>query len=96
MSEQEKSKPELKPNPEQFASHLLWHLCALRSEVYHLSEFLIPLAAAQTGKAEDDLREDYTEEVNKLADLLHASALKNSGLPHYRTFRPNPGASPTK
>ena len=71
----------------------------VRAELSELSELIIPLAAKQLGKTEEELGQMFVDLVNARADELYLAAVKDAGLMHPSRRRrrhrpPDPGANP--
>ena len=67
----------MKPNPEQFARVMLWHLSGLRAE---MAELHVRLARMEDVPMSDEELKQWQERTNQLRDKIYLEALELAGL----------------
>ena len=78
-----------KPDPEQFARVVLWHLAGLRAEIAEISGRLARLEAFHLGAPSDEQDGKRREATKHLTDKTYLEALKVAGI------EPQPPSPPT-
>ncbi|HMO64794.1 MAG TPA: hypothetical protein PKE47_06170 [Verrucomicrobiota bacterium] len=69
-----------KPNPEEFAKGVLWHLTSLRAEVYEVQCFVVSLLVAQTGQAVDEIKKMYDKDRTEMQERFYREACEDAGI----------------
>lgn len=70
-----------KPNAEEFARKLLWHVSGLRAEMRHLHMMFARFLAAQSGQKEEEVQAKWKLDCAKLQEEVYLDSVKEVGIP---------------
>src|SRR5260221_7679598 len=70
-----------KPDSEEFARKMLWHICGLRAEVRHIHLKLAELFAEETGEDVHAIQAAWKKTSNELHEKMYLDAVREVGLP---------------
>ena len=70
-----------KPNPEQFAKVLLWHLAGTRADIAAIEVRLAALEERIAGKVSEETYEKWQARTKTLQAKLYLEACREAGLP---------------
>jgi hypothetical protein len=73
-----------KPDPEQFAKAMLWHLTGLRADVAQIYVYLLEQKTMQTGKSHKDILDEWSAWTVPHHEKLYREALAASGMKDHR------------
>jgi hypothetical protein len=91
MNENEQSS---KPDAEQYARVVLWHLCTLQAEIALLQSDMIYFRGKQAGATNNEILAEtskHGKSVRNRAESLYRNALEQANIRPSKTFpHPNP------
>jgi hypothetical protein len=70
-----------KPDPEEFARKLLWHISGLRAEVRNLHMMFARFLAAESGHSEEEVQTKWKSDSEAQQKELYLQALEEIGIP---------------
>ena len=72
---------QIKPDSEEFARKMLWHICGLRAEVSHIHMRLAELFAKQSGDDVIEVQKRWKKTCQDLQKKLYLDAAREVRLP---------------
>lgn len=70
-----------KPDPEEFARKVLWHISGLRAEVRNLHMMFARFLAADSGHSEEEVQTKWKKDCETLQKRIFLEAAKEVGIP---------------
>ena len=70
-----------KPDPNEFARKMLWHIAGLRAEVRHVHMRLAELCASESGDSVQEVQKRWKKTCEDLQETIYLESVKEVGLP---------------
>ncbi len=79
-----------KPDAEEFARKLLWHVSGLRAQVRNLHMMFARFLAAESGHDEKEVQAKWNKDCKAQQEQLYLQALEEVGIPPNKTEDEHP------